>query len=402
MSFMDIFSNNDSTCVSDTLCTLSSLKVDFVCGDGGFDEGKNDLSQEIVNYGLIVCQIIAMLRNLKEGGHFFVKFFATHECRTFRVLLILSHLFQKICIIKPITSRPTSNERYVFGHTLKEISPTSLDTMLRYLWTLIDECECESSSGSSSEEGQREEGQREEGDLLLHIDLHDDDFVAYIKSVNTELLHLQLQYFYDSIAIMSREFKHNNKIALPHQSCHGKNVESPSNEWSLLLREIEETLSTAEATAAATRDSEYAGSKEHPRLIVGHGRLKKRRAGDGSVHNSDSGLLNISQYGQFGHQNHDAKRICVNGEKDDESEPELRSPSKSDDDNNKDGDREGDLALPSFNHVIGPPNSNSPTKIQRARDRVNATEFQEEIIGGSYPQRRRVVAADYYEAWHLV
>ena len=53
------------------------IYVDLVTADGGLEEAMNSNIQENICMQLIVCQIIAMLGNLKIGGKFILKLFTT-------------------------------------------------------------------------------------------------------------------------------------------------------------------------------------------------------------------------------------------------------------------------------------------------------------------------------------
>ena len=87
--------------------------VDLVVADGGFSGARDRVDQADVMYRLVVCQVLIGLRTLKLGGTLVVKLFDTHTAHMAALLFQLSRLFQRIAIVKPLTSRPASSERYL-------------------------------------------------------------------------------------------------------------------------------------------------------------------------------------------------------------------------------------------------------------------------------------------------
>lgn len=54
-----------------------------------------------------------MAETLKAGGHFICKVFEITLPGTVQVLALLACLFERVALVKPVTSRPASAERYV-------------------------------------------------------------------------------------------------------------------------------------------------------------------------------------------------------------------------------------------------------------------------------------------------
>lgn len=54
-----------------------------------------------------------MTQTLKPGGHFVCKLFEATLPGTVQVLALLACLFDRVVLVKPLTSRPASAERYV-------------------------------------------------------------------------------------------------------------------------------------------------------------------------------------------------------------------------------------------------------------------------------------------------
>lgn len=86
-------------------------KVQLVVADGGFDAQRDAENQENLAHALVTSQTAASLFLLKKGGNFVIKMFGFQ--RSFSLIRHLYHSFDKLILLKPITSRPASAERYV-------------------------------------------------------------------------------------------------------------------------------------------------------------------------------------------------------------------------------------------------------------------------------------------------
>ena len=87
-------------------------KRDLIVSDCGQKVELNEAQEDIlidVNLG----QIITTLYCLKKGGCFVMKTFQTTTQMNLSLYALLSMCFEKMYIVKPVTSRITSNERYV-------------------------------------------------------------------------------------------------------------------------------------------------------------------------------------------------------------------------------------------------------------------------------------------------
>ena len=110
--------------------------VDLVTADGGFSElamgkslrGKGYSSftpsrsydfKEQFHYQLIFGEIVAAMSLLRKGGDFYLKIFDINTILTAKLIYLLRVFFTDVYITKPITSRPTNSERYVYcvGYT---------------------------------------------------------------------------------------------------------------------------------------------------------------------------------------------------------------------------------------------------------------------------------------------
>jgi len=88
-------------------------KVHLVVADGGFDAQRNAECQEEVAHKIVVCQASAALSLLRKGGTFVLKMFGFQTSTTRNLLKSLFHVFTKVTVVKPISSRPASAERYL-------------------------------------------------------------------------------------------------------------------------------------------------------------------------------------------------------------------------------------------------------------------------------------------------
>ncbi|VDO06395.1 unnamed protein product [Rodentolepis nana] len=87
--------------------------VHLVMADGGFDVSDGYNLQEVLSKHIYLCQCLCALTILRPGGRFITKLFDTFTDFTVDLLWLMSHVFKKIYIVKPITSRPANSERYL-------------------------------------------------------------------------------------------------------------------------------------------------------------------------------------------------------------------------------------------------------------------------------------------------
>jgi 23S rRNA U2552 (ribose-2'-O)-methylase RlmE/FtsJ len=92
--------------------------VDLVTADGGFDfdeiVDKTTVNrQETITSRLLLTEVLIGLGCAKLGGNFIVKVFDTLTTISAQLVFILSQCFEDILIFKPVTSQPTSAERYI-------------------------------------------------------------------------------------------------------------------------------------------------------------------------------------------------------------------------------------------------------------------------------------------------
>lgn len=103
-------------------------QVTLVCADGGVDAQRNVNHQEGATEQLVVCQVAAALSMLQPKGRFILKLLACQSTPILqRVLQELHDTFETMQVLKPISSRPASAERYLVcsGYQPKEETTTS-------------------------------------------------------------------------------------------------------------------------------------------------------------------------------------------------------------------------------------------------------------------------------------
>ena len=103
----------------DTLTTIikNVLKkfkngVDIYSSDGGF-EFKNYCNEENEYSKLLLSQIYLGLNILSKNGSMIIKLFTFLNDETIHLIGILSYLFEKVYIVKPLTSKSYNSEAYI-------------------------------------------------------------------------------------------------------------------------------------------------------------------------------------------------------------------------------------------------------------------------------------------------
>ncbi|OCT79566.1 cap-specific mRNA (nucleoside-2'-O-)-methyltransferase 1-like isoform X1 [Xenopus laevis] len=106
--------------------------VHFMMADGGFSvEGQENI-QEILSKQLLLCQFLVGLSVVRTGGHFICKTFDLFTPFSIGLIYLLYCCFERVCLFKPLTSRPANSERYVVCRGLKE----GIDDVRNYMFTV--------------------------------------------------------------------------------------------------------------------------------------------------------------------------------------------------------------------------------------------------------------------------
>jgi cap1 methyltransferase len=96
-----------------SLGATTSSKVHLVVADGGFDAQRDSECQEELAQKLVLCEMAAGIYLLRVGGTMVVKMFGSQTASIRTALHSMFDMFEELQILKPISSRPASSERYV-------------------------------------------------------------------------------------------------------------------------------------------------------------------------------------------------------------------------------------------------------------------------------------------------
>ncbi|CEG49580.1 FtsJ-like RNA methyltransferase [Plasmopara halstedii] len=99
--------------------------VDLAVADGGFPDARSQLNQESIMTRLILAEVLAMFAALRIGGDFICKTFELVTPAMIEICWILHQSFKCFAVVKPITCRPASSERYLVARGLRAGLPTS-------------------------------------------------------------------------------------------------------------------------------------------------------------------------------------------------------------------------------------------------------------------------------------
>lgn len=93
---------------------LGCKKINLITCDGGFAENNEFSEKEQLHHRLIFNQMVCSLFILNSKGNLVIKIFDIFTELTFDIIYTLSYLFEKIYIHKPLTSRNTNSEKYLY------------------------------------------------------------------------------------------------------------------------------------------------------------------------------------------------------------------------------------------------------------------------------------------------
>mmetsp|Transcript_26766 Transcript_26766/g.62561 ORF Transcript_26766/g.62561 Transcript_26766/m.62561 type:complete len:464 (+) Transcript_26766:178-1569(+) len=116
---------------------ITQRKMNLVVADGGFDAQRNSECQEGLSQKLVIYELAASLEMLDIGGTLVVKLFGFQTDTIRMAMRSMHHLFDSLELIKPISSRPASSERYVVFNCFKglphdwEGGPSWISSVLR-------------------------------------------------------------------------------------------------------------------------------------------------------------------------------------------------------------------------------------------------------------------------------
>lgn len=91
----------------------TSSKVHLVVADGGFDAQRDSEFQEELAQKIVLCEMMASIYLLRVRGTMLIKMFGFQTSAIRTAMQSLYDMFDELRILKPISSRPASSERYV-------------------------------------------------------------------------------------------------------------------------------------------------------------------------------------------------------------------------------------------------------------------------------------------------
>jgi 23S rRNA U2552 (ribose-2'-O)-methylase RlmE/FtsJ len=113
---------------------MKGKAIKFITCDGGFAENNEFSEKEQLHHKLIFNEIVCSLFVLEDGGCLVLKIFDIFTELTFDILYLLSYLFKEVRIHKPLTSRNTNSEKYIYcGNYSKRLLDTKIQSLLKYL-----------------------------------------------------------------------------------------------------------------------------------------------------------------------------------------------------------------------------------------------------------------------------
>ena len=86
---------------------------DFITADGGFDFSENFNTQEEKFNQMLVSEVLLILNLQKNKGCSIIKLFDFFNTETQIVIYILSLVYNKVYVTKPLSSRPANSEKYL-------------------------------------------------------------------------------------------------------------------------------------------------------------------------------------------------------------------------------------------------------------------------------------------------
>lgn len=94
-------------------CDKYASSMDVITGDGGFDFSAEFNKQEINITKLLFAQICYAVCLQKKGGSFILKIFDAFYTHTMDMLMLLTSMYKRVYMTKPLTSRIGNSEKYI-------------------------------------------------------------------------------------------------------------------------------------------------------------------------------------------------------------------------------------------------------------------------------------------------
>jgi len=106
--------------------TLRKHPVMLCVADGGFSDKAIPANQlELYFYRLFLGELLMAVSCLKPGGKFVCKLYTTFSAASASLLYLTTRMFESVRIVKPMSSRATGPERYLFASGFREDEQTA-------------------------------------------------------------------------------------------------------------------------------------------------------------------------------------------------------------------------------------------------------------------------------------
>ena len=119
----DLYDINE---VNKLITKIGKLNCNLITADGGFDFSNNYNHQEKDFMNLFISEAYIMLNLLKNNGNGIIKIYDIYSKNSIKIMYIISLFFEKIYIIKPLTSRPANSEKYILCYRYKNFSESKI------------------------------------------------------------------------------------------------------------------------------------------------------------------------------------------------------------------------------------------------------------------------------------
>ncbi|KAI9921527.1 hypothetical protein PsorP6_000824 [Peronosclerospora sorghi] len=174
--------NLDSVANRQSFCHLvrqhHAHGVDLVVADGGCAHARAHVDQERSMMRLVLAEVLTMFHVLGADGDFVCKTFELTTRASLELCWLVHACFGRMALVKPITSRPASSERYLVARGLRATSPL-IPTAIHVLQARLDQ---------------------RPTDNMWHVPMlppttrmrHDADFHAYMTAANEAIARTQL------------------------------------------------------------------------------------------------------------------------------------------------------------------------------------------------------------------
>lgn len=108
------------------ISTVGEGHAHIVTADGGFDFSEDFNTQEQQSAPLVAASLFIALHIQAQGGILICKVFDTMTRLNFELLFVLCHIYERVALVKPLTSRPANSERYIVGFGFRGIGSNAI------------------------------------------------------------------------------------------------------------------------------------------------------------------------------------------------------------------------------------------------------------------------------------